>query len=136
MLRGMTINDSHLPREMRSARRGGSDYWQQSRRPWPSLVFLLPLLMAYEVGVLWLAGRYAGARIELCRRGDLRGSHFPTDLAAAGNGLAAADGVAARVGSGVGSDRHERPVRGRASCRSGGRAVQAVSVLLPMARGN
>src|SRR5207244_4085441 len=32
-----------------------------------------------------LAVRHAGARIELCRRGDLRGSHFPTDLASAGN---------------------------------------------------
>lgn len=27
--------------------------------PWPSLVFLLPLLVAYEVGVLWLGGSHA-----------------------------------------------------------------------------
>ena len=38
-----------------------SDYWQQSRLPWPSLVFLMPLLIAYEMGVLWLGGRNAGA---------------------------------------------------------------------------
>ncbi len=33
-----------------------SDYWQQSRLPWPSLVFLMPMLVAYEVGVLWVGG--------------------------------------------------------------------------------
>ncbi len=37
----------------------GSDYWQQSRLPWPSLVFLMPLLVAYEIGVLWLGGRHS-----------------------------------------------------------------------------
>ena len=61
MLRGMTINDSDSPREQRPVRRGGTDYWQQTRRPWPSLVFLLPLLMAYEVGVLWIGGHHAEA---------------------------------------------------------------------------
>ncbi len=33
-----------------------SDYWQQSRLPWPSLVFLLPMLIAYELGVIWVGG--------------------------------------------------------------------------------
>lgn len=33
-----------------------SEYWQQSRLPWPSLVFLMPMLVAYEVGVLWVGG--------------------------------------------------------------------------------
>ena len=37
----------------------GSDYWEQSRLPWPSLVFLMPLLVAYEIGVLWLGGRHS-----------------------------------------------------------------------------
>ena len=33
-----------------------SEYWQQSRLPWPSLVFLMPMLIAYEVGVIWVGG--------------------------------------------------------------------------------
>ncbi len=33
-----------------------SEYWQQSRLPWPSLVFLMPMLIAYEIGVLWVGG--------------------------------------------------------------------------------
>ena len=37
-------------------RKSKSDYWQQSRLPWPSLVFLMPMLVAYEVGVLWVGG--------------------------------------------------------------------------------
>ena len=37
-------------------RNSKSDYWQQSRLPWPSLVFLMPMLVAYEVGVLWVGG--------------------------------------------------------------------------------
>jgi membrane protease YdiL (CAAX protease family) len=38
-------------------RNSKSEYWQQSRLPWPSLVFLTPILLAYEVGVLWVGGR-------------------------------------------------------------------------------
>lgn len=33
-----------------------SAYWYQSRLPWPSLVFLMPMLVAYEFGVLWVGG--------------------------------------------------------------------------------
>ena len=40
-----------------AARHAGTDYWQQTRWPWPSLVFLLPLLVIYESGVVWLGGR-------------------------------------------------------------------------------
>lgn len=36
-----------------------SEYWHQSRLPWPSLVFLTPLLIAYELGVLWVGGPHA-----------------------------------------------------------------------------
>ncbi len=36
-----------------------SNYWQQSRLPWPSLVFLMPMLIAYELGVIWVGGRNA-----------------------------------------------------------------------------
>jgi membrane protease YdiL (CAAX protease family) len=32
------------------------DYYTATRHPWPCLLFLLPLLLAYEVGVLWLGG--------------------------------------------------------------------------------
>jgi membrane protease YdiL (CAAX protease family) len=31
-------------------------YWQETRHPAPSLLFLAPLLAAYEIGVLWLGG--------------------------------------------------------------------------------
>ncbi len=33
-----------------------SSYFRDTRHPWPSLLFLLPLLSAYEGGVLWLGG--------------------------------------------------------------------------------
>jgi hypothetical protein len=32
------------------------DYYTAARHPWPCLLFLLPLLVAYELGVLWLGG--------------------------------------------------------------------------------
>lgn len=32
-----------------------SDYLEVSRKPWPSLVFLLPLIVAYEVGTIYFA---------------------------------------------------------------------------------
>lgn len=32
------------------------DYWTCSRRPLTCLIFLLPLLVVYEVGVIWLGG--------------------------------------------------------------------------------
>lgn len=31
-------------------------YWSATRHPWNSLLFLLPLLAAYEGGILWLGG--------------------------------------------------------------------------------
>jgi len=31
-------------------------YWSQTRRPLPCLIFVLPILVVYEAGVLWLAG--------------------------------------------------------------------------------
>jgi hypothetical protein len=31
-------------------------YWRATRHPWPCLLFLLPLLGAYEGGVLWVGG--------------------------------------------------------------------------------
>jgi membrane protease YdiL (CAAX protease family) len=33
-------------------------YLQGTRHPWPSLFFLMPLLAAYEAGVLWLGGTH------------------------------------------------------------------------------
>lgn len=33
-----------------------NEYWSQTRRPLACLVFLLPLLLAYELGVVWLGG--------------------------------------------------------------------------------
>jgi hypothetical protein len=36
-------------------------YWALTRRPLPCLVFILPILAAYEAGVAWLGGNAAGA---------------------------------------------------------------------------
>jgi hypothetical protein len=33
-----------------------TSYFQATRHPWPSFLFLLPLLLTYEGGVLWLGG--------------------------------------------------------------------------------
>lgn len=33
-----------------------SAYWLETRRPFSNLIFLLPLLLVYEVGVLWIGG--------------------------------------------------------------------------------
>jgi hypothetical protein len=38
-----------------------ADYWSRTRRPLTCLVFLAPLLAAYEAGVQWLGGRDADA---------------------------------------------------------------------------
>ena len=35
---------------------GKVPYFRATRHPWPSLLFLLPLLTAYEVGIVWLGG--------------------------------------------------------------------------------
>lgn len=37
-------------------------YWVQARRPWPTLLFLLPLIVAYELGVLWFGSDPAALR--------------------------------------------------------------------------
>lgn len=40
-----------------------NSYWEETRRPLANLLFLLPLLLAYEVGVFWLGGdAHAGVR--------------------------------------------------------------------------
>ena len=36
-------------------------YWSTTRRPLPGLVFVLPILLAYEAGVIWLGGPSADA---------------------------------------------------------------------------
>src|SRR4051794_11213381 len=33
-----------------------TDYLKSTRHPWPTLLLLLPLLAAYEGGILWLGG--------------------------------------------------------------------------------
>lgn len=44
-----------------TASSGRDDYWNQTRRPLLSLVFLLPWLAVYEAGVLWIGGTGAPA---------------------------------------------------------------------------
>lgn len=36
-------------------------YWSITRRPLPGLIFILPILLAYEAGVIWLGGSSADA---------------------------------------------------------------------------
>src|SRR5581483_10970443 len=36
--------------------RGHGGYLSATRHPWPCFLFLLPLLLAYEGGVVWLGG--------------------------------------------------------------------------------
>jgi hypothetical protein len=36
-------------------------YWSLTRRPLPSLFFVLPILLAYEAGVIWIGGASADA---------------------------------------------------------------------------
>lgn len=36
-------------------------YWSLTRRPLPSLIFLLPFLLAYELGIAWLGGGHPEA---------------------------------------------------------------------------
>jgi len=43
-----------LQAETRAITTASSNYWNQSRRPLASLFFVLPLLLCYEVGTLWL----------------------------------------------------------------------------------
>jgi hypothetical protein len=45
--------------------RSHAGYLASTRHPWPCLLFLVPLLVAYEAGVLWLGG----ARSEVLRNG-------------------------------------------------------------------
>jgi membrane protease YdiL (CAAX protease family) len=63
----------HVPLVRRAER-----YWVESRRPLASLVFIAPLLVIYEVGVLWLGVRPNGADDLMRRLLDLFGfsQHF------------------------------------------------------------
>ncbi len=58
----------HVPLVGRAER-----YWVESRRPLASLVFIAPLLVIYEVGVLWLGVRPNGADDLMRRLLDLFG---------------------------------------------------------------
>jgi hypothetical protein len=42
-------------------RRYAGGYFSATRHPWPCLIFLLPLLAAYEAGVVWLGGTHPEA---------------------------------------------------------------------------
>ncbi|HLW67598.1 MAG TPA: CPBP family glutamic-type intramembrane protease [Gemmataceae bacterium] len=46
----------HLSLVDRRVLSGSSDYLRSTRHPWASLLFLAPLLSAYEAGVVWLGG--------------------------------------------------------------------------------
>ena len=54
MYRSKPLTETAPPDD--SAALAEDDYWTNSRRPLSCLIFLLPLLGLYEVGVLWLGG--------------------------------------------------------------------------------
>ena len=45
-----------------SADQSGDEYWHETRRPLACLLFLAPLLVIYEAGVLWTGGEHADVR--------------------------------------------------------------------------
>lgn len=45
------------------------EYWSLARRPLNALAFLAPLLVVYELGVLWLAGAMEGSKADSLRNG-------------------------------------------------------------------
>ncbi len=51
---GLKVDDWMLDRRPTS-------YWASTRRPFPSLLLVAPLVMAYESGVLWLGDRHLAA---------------------------------------------------------------------------
>jgi membrane protease YdiL (CAAX protease family) len=50
---------------IRPPMRRPTGYFQATRHPWPTLLLLLPLLVAYESGILW----FGGAKPEMLRNG-------------------------------------------------------------------
>jgi membrane protease YdiL (CAAX protease family) len=64
----MGTPSEHVPLVRRAER-----YWVESRRPLASLVFIAPLLIIYEVGVLWLGVSPNGAHDLMQRFLDLFG---------------------------------------------------------------
>lgn len=52
---------SSRPYGIRPRPRGREGYFATTRHPWPCLAFLLPLLGAYEAGLLWVGGIHAEA---------------------------------------------------------------------------
>ena len=56
MLSLKTKSDPPPPSADESPALVDDDYWTSSRRPLSCLIFLLPLLGLYEIGVLWLGG--------------------------------------------------------------------------------
>ena len=54
-------------------------YFASTRHPWPCLLFVLPLLVAYEAGVLMLGGADAGALSTFLSHAQ-RGEYVPPDL--------------------------------------------------------
>jgi membrane protease YdiL (CAAX protease family) len=69
----MGTPSEHVPLLRRAER-----YWVESRRPLASLAFIAPLLITYEVGVLWMGVRPNGADDFMRRLLDLFGfgQHF------------------------------------------------------------
>jgi hypothetical protein len=70
-----------------------SQYFSSTRHPWSSFLFLVPLLTAYEGGVLWLGGDQA-ARL---RNGADAWLRWALEIFGAGHALAAPAFVAAML---------------------------------------
>jgi hypothetical protein len=53
------LDDERRMTDLQAAECTGEDYWSQAQRPLAALLFLLPLLIVYELGVLSLGGEQA-----------------------------------------------------------------------------
>ena len=70
---GSKIEKMEKPSEHPSFGQRADRYWVESRRPLASLVFVAPLLILYEIGVLWLGVHPNGADAFLQRLLELLG---------------------------------------------------------------
>src|SRR5262249_51582912 len=52
-----------------SAEGDDAPYWAVTRRPLPCLAFVLPVLLAYELGVCWIGGTASPAQAQAWRTG-------------------------------------------------------------------
>lgn len=56
LIAGFATRPTHMNATGKTRDIAAQGYWQQARRPLVSLAFVLPLILVYEIGVVWLGG--------------------------------------------------------------------------------